>query len=152
MEQQLSRLIYNNNKIKSNESKNPRNRRKSSFINLKEVYITAVVEATGMKNKKRATKENPTSRILGLVFEGIFLGISSLGMSTINLGLRFRILGLRDYIPDCEGVLGKFIIHWWLSFLIHSCPLKNVGVRKGDLGRKEILRRRVQLRNLSNIL
>ena len=53
---------------------------KSSFINLKEIILQVVVEATRRESKKRATKENPTSRILGLVFEGIFLGISSLGM------------------------------------------------------------------------
>ena len=152
MEQQQFKLICNNDKNKSNESKDPRNRRKSSFINLKEVYITAVVEATGMKNKKRATKENPTSRILGLVFKGIFLGISSLGMSTISFGLRFRILGLQDYILDCEGALGGLILRWWLSFLIHFCPLRNVGVKMGGLGRKELLERRVRLKNLLNIL
>ena len=111
-----------------------------------------MAETTRMENKNRATKENPTSRILGLVLEGIFLGISSLGMSTISFGLRFHILGLRDYIPNCKGVLEGLILRWWLSFLIHSCPLRNVGVKNGGLGRKELLERRVRLRNLSNIL
>ena len=126
--------------------------KKSSFINLKEIILQVAAEATRMERKKRATKENPISRILGLVFEGIFLGISSLEMSTIGFGLRLRILGLQDYILDCEGVFGRLILRWWLSFLIHSCPLRNVDVRKGGLGRKELLRRRVRLRNLSNIL
>ena len=94
MEQQQFKLICNNNKNGSNKSKDPRNRGKSSFINLKEITLQAVAEATGMESKKRATKENPTSRILGLVFEGIFLGINSLRMNTIGFGLRFRILRL----------------------------------------------------------
>ena len=111
-----------------------------------------MAEATEMESKKRATKENPTSRILGLVFEGIFLGISNLGMSTIGFGLRFRILGPRYYILDCEGVLGGIILHCWPSFLTHSYSLRNVRVRKGGLGRKELLKRRVRLRNLLNIL
>ena len=46
MEQQQFKLICNNDKNKSNESKDPRNRRKSSFINLKEITLQAVVEAT----------------------------------------------------------------------------------------------------------
>ena len=152
MEQQQFKLICNNNKNGSNESKNPRNRGKSSFINFKEITLQVVVEATGMESKKRATKENPTSRILGLVFKGIFLGISSLRMSTISFGLRFRILGLQDYILDCEGALGGLILCWWLSFLIHLYPLRNIDVRKGGLGKKELLGRRVQLSILSNIL
>ena len=71
-----------------------------------------MAKAIGMESKKRATKENPISRILGLVFEGIFLGINNLGMSTIGFGLRLHVLGLRDYIPDYEGVLGGLILHW----------------------------------------
>ena len=59
---------------------------------LRKFILQAVAEATGMENKNRATKENPTSRILGLVLEEIFLGISSLGMSTFSFGLRFRVL------------------------------------------------------------
>ena len=100
MEQQKFKLVYNNNKNGSNESKEITlhykavKAIKSSFINLKEITLQAVAEATGRESKKRATKENPTSRILGLVFEGIFLGISSLGMRTISFGLRFYILSL----------------------------------------------------------
>ena len=119
---------------------------------LRKFILQAVAEATGMENKNRATKENPTSRILGLVLEEIFLGISSLGMSTFSFGLRFRVLGLRDYILDFEGVLRWLILRWWLCFLIHFCPLKNVGVKMGDLGRKKLLERRVRLKNLLNIL
>ena len=116
-----------------------------------------MAEATGKESKKRKKKEqkkkkNPSSRILSLILGRIFLGISSLGISTISFGLRFSILGLRDYILDCEGVLEGFILRWWLSFLIHSCPLRNVGVRKGSLGRKELLGRRVRIKNLSDIL
>ena len=100
MEQQKFKLVYNNNKNGSNESKEITlhykavKAIKSSFINLKEIILQVVVEATRRESKKRATKENPTSRILGLVFEGIFLGISSLGMRTISFGLRFYILSL----------------------------------------------------------
>ena len=100
MEQQLSRLIYNDNKIKSNENKNPKNRKEVHSLTERKFILQAMTKATGMENKNRITKENPTSRILGLVLKGIFLGISSLRMSTISFGLRVRVLGLRDYIPD----------------------------------------------------
>ena len=84
--------------------------------------------------------------------ERVFLRISSLGMDIVSFGLKLSILGLGDHIPNCEGVLGGLILHWWLSFLTHSRPFSNFGIRKGSLGRKELLERRFRLRDFSNIL
>ena len=50
--------------MKSIKSKDPRNRRKSSFINSKEDILQAVAEATGKENKRRYIKENPTTTSL----------------------------------------------------------------------------------------
>ena len=102
--------------------------------------------------RKKTTKENPISGILGFVFEGVFLGISSLGMDVISFGFNLRVLGLKDHIPDCKGVLGGLILHWWLSFLTHSSPFRNFGIKKGSLGRKELLRRRVRLRDRKSVV
>jgi len=105
-----------------------------------------------MKNNSKIIKENPTSKNLGFVLSRIFLGVSSLKASTISFRLRFSLLSLRDNISDCEGVLGWLVLHWWLSLLVHSFPPRNVGVKKGSLGRKKLLDKRVRVWNLLNIL
>ena len=92
------------------------------------------------------------SKILGLILGRIFLRISSLGRNTISFVLRLRVLSLGEHIPDCEGVFGRLILHRRLSFLTHTYPLRNFGIRKGGLGRKELLRRRVRLEDFPNIL
>jgi len=57
MEQQLSKLIYNDNKIKSNENKNPKNRREvRSFINLKKIYITSSGKSHKNGKQKQSNK------------------------------------------------------------------------------------------------
>ena len=92
------------------------------------------------------------SKILSLILGRIFLGISSLGRNTISFVLRLRVLGLREHILNCEGVLERLILHWRLSFLTHTWPFKNFGIRKRGLGRKELLKRKVRLGDFSNII
>ena len=92
------------------------------------------------------------SRILGLILGRTLLGIGNLRRNTISFVLRLRVLGLGEHIPDCEGVLRRLILHWRLSFLTHTRPLKNFGIRKGGQGRKELLRKRVRLEDFLNIL
>ena len=74
-------------------------------------------------------KENPISRILGLVFKRVLLGISNLGMDIISFGLNLHVFGLKDHIPNCKGVLGGLVFHWWLSFLTHPSPFRNFGIK-----------------------
>ena len=91
------------------------------------------------------------SGILGLVLLKVFLGISSLGMDIVSFRFNLRILGLGDHIPDCKGVPKGLVHHWWLSFLTHSNSFRNFNIRKWSLGRKELLKMRVRLRDFLNI-
>ena len=91
------------------------------------------------------------SKILGLILGRIFLGISNLRRNTISFVLRLRVLGLGEHIPNCEGVFGRLILHRRLSFLTHTCPLRNFSIRKGGLGRKKLPKKRVRLEDFPNI-
>ena len=103
--------------FETRNNKGTRNKKKSTFHSTKRntlsegrMPLQKVIKKE--KKKKRTTKENPISGILGFVFEGVFLGISSLGMDVISFGLNLHVLGLKDHILNYKGVLRGLILHW----------------------------------------
>ena len=92
--------------------------------------------------RKKTTKENPIIEILGLGLRRVFLGISSLGVNITSFRLSLSILGLGDHILDCKGIFRGVGLHQRLSLLTHSSPFRDFSFGMGNLGGRELHRRR----------
>ena len=99
-----------------------------------------------IKDKRRELQVKSYTNILGFILGRTLCRDLCLRLITSRLGLRNGLLGLRDNVPYCKGVLRRLVLCKWL----HLLGFRYEGIRSSDLSREGLLRRN-RAQNLANI-